>query len=156
LKVIGAARNTVSRAGQSKPSPMNDLVPTIRSGSESGVVGKLVGDLATFTSLHAAAENGDGLSSGLKSIGDGLEVFDQGWGVSTSGLTPASYNAASTPIHTPDRIPDSADEAIAPTPDTGVTSRARNCLWLRGQPTNVVRYECHGEEMSCWRREVRS
>jgi len=27
----------VSRAGQSKPSPMNELVPTIRSGSESGV-----------------------------------------------------------------------------------------------------------------------
>jgi len=36
LKVIGAARKRVSSAGQSKPSPMNELVPTINSGSESG------------------------------------------------------------------------------------------------------------------------
>ena len=29
MKVIGAARNSVSKAGQSNPSPMNELVPTI-------------------------------------------------------------------------------------------------------------------------------
>ena len=29
LKVIGAVRNSVSRSGQSKPSPINELVPTI-------------------------------------------------------------------------------------------------------------------------------
>lgn len=37
LKVIGAARNSVSRAGQSNPSPMNELVPTISKGSVSAV-----------------------------------------------------------------------------------------------------------------------
>ena len=37
LKVIGAARNSVSRAGQSNPSPMNELVPTISKGSASAV-----------------------------------------------------------------------------------------------------------------------
>jgi hypothetical protein len=58
---------------------MNELVPTIRSGSESGVrVGKLVGDLAAFASLDASAEDGDRPSGGLKPVGDGVEVFDPG------------------------------------------------------------------------------
>ena len=37
LKVIGAARNSVSRAGQSNPSPMNELVPTSSNGAASVV-----------------------------------------------------------------------------------------------------------------------
>src|SRR5262245_28745810 len=42
------------------------------------MVGKLIGDLAAFTSLHATAEDGDGLSRGLKPVGNGVEMFDPG------------------------------------------------------------------------------
>jgi len=35
FKVIGAARNSVSKAWQSNPTPMNELVPTISKGSVS-------------------------------------------------------------------------------------------------------------------------
>ena len=42
------------------------------------MVGELVGDLAAFTCFHAAAEDGDGLSGGSRTISDGVEVLDPG------------------------------------------------------------------------------
>jgi hypothetical protein len=42
LNVIGAARNSVSSAGQSNPSRMNELVPAISNDPASAVwVGEL-------------------------------------------------------------------------------------------------------------------
>ena len=69
----------MSRAGQSKPSPMNELVPTISSGSDRWrVVGKSVGDLASFPCLHSTAEDDDRCSGLTNLAGDRFEVVDPG------------------------------------------------------------------------------
>jgi hypothetical protein len=75
LNVIGAARNTVSSAGQSSPSPMNELVPTQWFGIKAAVR-EFVGDLTAFARFHGPAKDSDRFTSGAKSLGNCVEVID--------------------------------------------------------------------------------
>jgi hypothetical protein len=77
LKVIEAARNSVSRAGQSNPSPMNELVPTEQQRRGiGGVVGELFGDLTALPGLHLPAQYDDGLTGGAESFRKSVEMVD--------------------------------------------------------------------------------